>query len=193
MPTDRPSPTTGRAAKPDRDSLTSPPAPSINEALGGVFLMKITRRGFTRGAISLAVGSQLGGVAMAQSRPGLEPALAAIRAHGEAHLAYFGLPGMTLGVTAPDGFTTVLNFGLANREARTPITPDTLFQIGSISKVMTAPLLHQFASEGRLKLSDRANDVFPALPLPAGNTISVQHLLDHVAGLPGDEPLWIEG
>ena len=100
---------------------------------------------------------------------------------------------MTLGITAPNGFSTVLNFGYADREARAPIAADTLFQIGSISKVMTATLLHQFASEGRFKLSDRATDVLPALPLPAGNAISVQHLLDHVAGLPGDEPLWIEG
>src|SRR4029078_13656189 len=114
--------------------------------------MKLTRRGFTRGAVGLALGSQLGGLAFAQARPGLEPALAAIRAHGEAHLAYFGLPGMTLGLTAPDGFSTVLNFGYANREARTPIHPDTLFQIGSISKVMTAALLHQFAGEGRFQL-----------------------------------------
>jgi CubicO group peptidase (beta-lactamase class C family) len=155
--------------------------------------MELTRRGFTRGALGLALGGQLGGVAFAQTRPGLDPALAAIRAHGEAHLAYFGLPGMTLGLTTPDGFSTVLNFGYADREARTPIAPDTLFQIGSISKVMTATLLHQFASEGRFKLSDRASDVLPALPLPAGNAITVQHLLDHVAGLPGDEPLWIEG
>ena len=155
--------------------------------------MEITRRGFTRGAVGLALGTQLGGIAFAQSRPGLEPALAAIRAHGESHIAYFGLPGMTLGLTTPDGFSTVLDFGYANREARTPITPDTLFQIGSISKVMTATLLHQFASEGRFKLSDRASDVLPVLPLPTGNTITVQHLLDHVAGLPGDEPLWVEG
>jgi len=159
--------------------------------------MEITRRGFTRGAVGLALGSQLGARAFAQSspatRPGLEPALAAIRAHGEAHLAYLGIPGMTLGLTAPDGFSTVLNFGYANREARSPITPDTLFQIGSISKVMTATLLHQFASERRFNLSDRASDLLPVLPLPAGNTITVQHLLDHVAGLPGDEPLWLEG
>src|SRR5205085_10407121 len=120
--------------------------------------MEISRRGFTRGAVGLALGSQVVARAFAQwtgARPGLEPALAAIRAHGEAHLAYFGIPGMTLGLTAPDGFSTVLNFGYANREARTPITSDTLFQIGSISKVMTATLLHQFAGEGRFNLSDR--------------------------------------
>ena len=155
--------------------------------------MDITRRGFTRGAVGLALGSQLGAAAFAQPRGDLAPALAAIRAYGEAHLRYFGLPGMTLGLTMPDGSSSVLNFGFSNADARTPITPDTLFQIGSISKVMTASLLHQFAAEGRFKLTDRMSDVLPAMPLPAGNAIQVQHMLDHVAGLPGDAPLWTSG
>jgi CubicO group peptidase (beta-lactamase class C family) len=155
--------------------------------------MELTRRGFARGAVGLALGSQLGAAAFAQSRPGLSAALAAIRAHGEAHLAYIGIPGMTLGLTAPDGFSTVLNFGFADREARSPITSDTLFQIGSISKVMTAAVLHQMANERRFSLSDRASDLLPSLPLPSGNAITLQHLIDHVAGLPGDEPLWVEG
>ena len=62
--------------------------------------MELTRRGFARGAVGLALGSQLGAAAFAQSRPGLSAALAAIRAHGEAHLAYIGIPGLTLGLTA---------------------------------------------------------------------------------------------
>ena len=100
---------------------------------------------------------------------------------------------MTLGLTTPDGFATVLNFGFANADARTPITADTLFQIGSISKVMTATLLHQFAAEGRFSLTDRMSACCPAFPLPRGNAIQVQHLLDHVAGLPGDAPLFPDG
>jgi len=100
---------------------------------------------------------------------------------------------MTLGVTTPDGFGTVLNFGYANAEARTPITPDTLFQVGSISKLMNAAMIHQFAGEGRLRLTDRISDLLPAIPLPRGNTIHVQHLLDHVAGIPGDAPAFPDG
>src|SRR5438876_5355186 len=115
--------------------------------------MQLTRRGFTGGALSLALGSQFSVAGFAQStRADLAPAVAAIRAHGEAHRVRFGLPGLTLGLTTPDGFTTVLDFGYANADARTPITPDTLFQIGSISKSLTAMLIHQFAAEGRLSL-----------------------------------------
>src|SRR5881275_3216798 len=129
--------------------------------------MHISRRGFTGGALSFALGSQLGVPAFAQARSDLAPALTAIRAYGEAHRRRFGLPGLTLGVTTPDGFSTVLDFGFANADARTPIRPDTLFQIGSISKSMTATAIHQFVAEGRLSLVARISDLLPDIPLPA--------------------------
>jgi CubicO group peptidase (beta-lactamase class C family) len=154
--------------------------------------MLISRRAFTGGALSVALGSQLAFPAFAQDSK-RAAALAAIRSYGQAHLDHFRLPGMTLGVTTPDGFGTVLNFGYANAEARTPITPDTLFQVGSISKLMNAAMIHQFAGEGRLRLTDRISDLLPAIPLPRGNAIQVQHLLDHVAGIPGDAPAFPDG
>ncbi len=154
--------------------------------------MLISRRAFTGGALSAALGSQLAVPSFAQS-PKLAGALSAIRAYGQAHLDHFRLPGMTLGVTTPDGFSTVMNFGYANADARTPITPDTLFQVGSISKLMNAAVLHQFVGEGRLKLTDRISSLLPSIPLPQGNTIEIQHLLDHVAGLPGDAPAFPDG
>ena len=155
--------------------------------------MQISRRAFTGGALSVALGSRLSAAAVAQPASDLAPALAAIRAYGEAHRNRFGLPGLTLGLTTPDGFSTTLEFGYANADARTPITPDTLFQIGSISKSMTSTLLHQFAAAGRLNLTDRISAIMPEFPLPRGNTITVQHMLDHVAGLPGDAPLFPDG
>jgi CubicO group peptidase (beta-lactamase class C family) len=155
--------------------------------------MNIDRRTFAGGALSLALGSQLTSPAFGQKRPELEAALASIRAYGEAHLSYNNLPGMTLGLVMPDGWRAVINFGHANADARSPITLDTLFQIGSISKVMVAALLHQFAAEGRLRLTDRLNDLLPSIPFPPGNAIQVQHMLDHVAGLPGDAPVFSDG
>ena len=155
--------------------------------------MQVTRREFTGGALSFALGAQLSAAARAQPSPALAHAVDAIRAYAEAHCSTFGLPGLTLGLTLPDGFARTLHFGFANADARTPITDSTLFQVGSISKVMTAALIHQLAAEGRLRLTDRVSDLMPAVPLPAGNTVQVQHLLDHVAGLPANAPLFPEG
>ena len=154
--------------------------------------MVITRRAFTGGALGLALGTRLAAPAFADE-PKLAAALAAIRAYGDAHLRHFGLPGMTLGISLPGGFTTVMDFGYADAGTRSPITPDMLFQIGSISKLVNAAVLHQFVAEGRLRLTDRISDLVPAVPLPAGNTIEVQHLLDHVAGIPSDFPLTADG
>ncbi len=157
--------------------------------------MDLSRRGFTAGALSagVAFGVQLNAPVFAQARSNLSAALASIRAYGEAHRTQFTLPGLTLGLTTPGGYAEVLNFGYANADARTSITPETLFQIGSISKVMTAAVLHQLSAEGRFRLTDRVSVLVPAFPLPIGNTITVQHLLDHTAGLPGDAPLFPDG
>lgn len=152
--------------------------------------MHLSRRGFTGGALSLALGSQLAVPSLAQPRNDYSAALATIRAQGEAHIRYFGLPGMTLGLSTPDGFSTVLDFGFANADARTPITPGTLFQIGSISKSMVAALIHQFAAEGRITLSSPVSSLLPEIALPADNGITLQHLLDHTAGLPDDAPIF---
>jgi D-alanyl-D-alanine carboxypeptidase len=155
--------------------------------------MQVSRRTFNGGALSVALGSQLAPAALAQARPELADALASIRAYGEAHLRYNYLPGMTLGLVTPDGQRTVLNFGYANADARTPITPDTLFQIGSISKMMLAAVMHQLAGAGRIRLTDRLSALLPSIPLPSGNRIELQHMLDHVAGLPEGAPMFPEG
>jgi CubicO group peptidase (beta-lactamase class C family) len=155
--------------------------------------MLITRRGFTGGALSMALASQLAHPARAQANATLATALVAIRRFAEAQRAFFGLPGITLGVTTPDGFATTLDFGVANLDSRAAIGPDTLFQIGSITKCMTALLLHQFAAHGRLNLGARLSDLMPAIPLPSGNAVTLQHLLDHVAGLPADAPVFPKG
>ena len=152
--------------------------------------MRVTRRTFTGGVVGIALGSQQASEAFAEAHSKIGAALAAIRAYGDAHLSYNHLPGMTLGLVTPEGQRTVLNFGYANLDARTPITPDTLFQVGSISKVMLAAVIHQLASEKRISLGDRLTDRLPAVPLPAGNLIELQHLLDHVAGLPEGAPMF---
>ena len=155
--------------------------------------MLISRRAFAGGALSFAIGSQIGAPAFGQAPARLGAALAAIRAYGEAHRSYFGLPGMTLGLTTPDGFSITLDFGFANRDSQAAITPATLFQIGSITKSMVAALIHQDAAEGRLHLTDRISDLLPAIALPSGNGITIQNLLDHTAGLPDGAPLSSQG
>ena len=155
--------------------------------------MKLCRRSFTGGALSVALGSQLATPAFAADERQIAGALAAIRAFGEAELSFNHLPGMTLGIATPDGRRFVLNFGYANLDSRAPITADTLFQVGSITKLMVAALIHQLAAAGKLRLDDRISELVPQVPLPPNEPIEVQHLLDHVAGLASDVPMYPEG
>jgi D-alanyl-D-alanine carboxypeptidase len=153
----------------------------------------LTRRAFAGGLAGLAVSGPLGGMARAQGGSNLEAALAAIRAYAGAHKAMFNLPGMIVGLTAPGGFATTFDVGAASLEGPRAIGPDTLFQIGSISKLITALLVHQFAAEGRFALTDPIAQLLPTVPVPASAGITVQQLLDHRSGLPGDAPLFPPG
>src|SRR5215203_7491203 len=106
--------------------------------------MQIDMRSFAKGAVAFAASGALTdsvaaqvGAAAASTR---QPAMASIQAYADAHRSWFGLPGLTLGVTSPSGFATVIHSGYSNAEVKRPISGETLFQIGSITKVFTAAL-----------------------------------------------------
>lgn len=151
--------------------------------------MLLSRRAFTGSALSAAVALQLPASARAQHAASVAAAITAIGAYAEAHRRTLGLPGMTIGLSFPGGRSEVLNVGVADLASQVPIGNRTLFQIGSISKMMNAALLQQLAAEGRFSFGDRISNLLPNIALPAGNIITVQHLLDHVAGLASDPPL----
>lgn len=153
----------------------------------------LSRRAFSGGALSLTLASQWGARALARPQVELSGAVAAIRAYGEQHRAYFGLPGLTVGLTTPAGLVTVLDFGFANADSRRSISPETLFQIGSITKSMVAALIHQFVAKGRFALGSRLSDLLPIIRLPAANTITVQQVLDHTSGLADSPPMFLQG
>ncbi len=150
----------------------------------------LSRRAFSGGALGLALTSQWTSKALAQSRPDLSGALAAIHAYGEQHRAFFDLPGLTLGLTTGDGLSTIFEFGAANADSQRSIAPETLFQIGSITKSMVAVLIHQFVAEGRFALGNRLTDLLPIIRLPAGSPITVQEVLDHTSGLADSPPMF---
>ena len=56
--------------------------------------------------------------------------------------------------------------GLADVEGRRPITPDTVFRLGSITKQFTAAVILQLVQEGRISLDDPVSRFFPDYPQP---------------------------
>ncbi|NTF86376.1 beta-lactamase family protein [Agrobacterium rhizogenes] len=93
-------------------------------------------------------------------------------------------PGAALLVIDHDEITYSKCYGLADLETQRPITTDTSFYLGSISKQFTTMAIMLLAEDGRLNYEDCLPAYFPQLPLWSAE-ISIRHLLHHTAGLPG--------
>ena len=91
-------------------------------------------------------------------------------------------PGCALAVVQAGTVTYARGYGMANLETGTPITPDSIFDIGSVSKQFTAMAVVLLAQDGRLSLDDDVRKYLPELP-DYGTTITVANLLHHTSGL----------
>jgi CubicO group peptidase (beta-lactamase class C family) len=103
-------------------------------------------------------------------------------------MARWTVPGVAVGVLR-DGQRELHGYGLASVETEQPVRPDTLFQIGSISKVYTATFIMRLVDEGKLALDEPIITYLPELKLAdaqAQQTITLRHLLSHTSGLFGD-------
>ena len=73
-------------------------------------------------------------------------------------------------------------YGLASVELGVPITPATVFDIGSVSKQFTAMSVVLLAQDGKLSLDDEIQRFIPEIPRYA-RPITIRHLLHHTSGL----------
>jgi beta-lactamase class C len=96
-------------------------------------------------------------------------------------MARYGIPGMAVGVVA-NGHRQVYDFGVASKATRQPVTEDTLFEIGSISKAFTATLAAYAQVTGKLSLSDPASKDLPSLRGSSFDRVSLINLGTHTAG-----------
>ncbi|WP_327673596.1 MULTISPECIES: serine hydrolase domain-containing protein [unclassified Streptomyces] len=98
------------------------------------------------------------------------------------------VPGAQVAVLV-DGEVVDAAAGVVNRATGVPVTPDAVFQIGSITKVWTATLIQQLANEGRLDLDRPVRQYLPEFALAdehAAATVTVRQLLCHTSGVEGD-------
>lgn len=100
----------------------------------------------------------------------------------------WGVPGISIGILH-DGQVEFAGHGVANIETGMPVAPETLFQVGSISKVLTATLMMALVDEGRVDIEVPIVTYVPELALSdpsARDSITIRHLLTHMAGFYGD-------
>ena len=98
------------------------------------------------------------------------------------------IPGLALGVWH-DGIEQVAGFGVTSVENPLPVTPDTLLQVGSISKTFTATALMMLMEAGQVKLDTPIRAYLPDFRVSDEDVaarVTIQHLLTHTGGWLGD-------
>ena len=119
--------------------------------------------------------------------------LSALSRYAEQHVRDWGLPGMTVCVVDRDGYAGFITSGYADLDRRTRVNSEHLFQIGSISKVFTALTLYSMHQDGKLAPNARVRQVLPEIAIANANDVTLQHLLNHTSGLPGNAPAVPDG
>jgi beta-lactamase class C len=97
------------------------------------------------------------------------------------------IAGMAVGVIVGDKHY-VLNYGVASKETSKPVTRDTLFELGSVSKTLTATLASYAQVSGYLSLSDPTSKFLPSLQQSPFGKVSLLNLGTHT---PGGLPLQV--
>ena len=108
-----------------------------------------------------------------------------------AYLRDHKIPGCAI-MVRHHGKVLMRGYGKANLEYGVDVTPQTLFQSGSVGKQFTAMAVMLLVEEGKLSLDDPVSKYLKDdLKVPdAWSGITVRHLLTHTSGL-GDYPKWI--
>ncbi len=91
-------------------------------------------------------------------------------------------PGAAVIVTEGGKTVYAAGRGLADLDAKTPITADTVFRIGSIAKQFSAAVMLDLVAEGKVSLDDPLSKYLPDFPQP-GASATVRQLLNHTSGI----------
>jgi CubicO group peptidase (beta-lactamase class C family) len=100
----------------------------------------------------------------------------------------YQVPGVVVGILQ-DGRMATAGFGVTNVDHPLPVTDETLFQIGSITKTFTATLTMQLVEEGALALDQPVQAHLPDFKVAdpeVSRQVTIRHLLTHSSGWPGD-------
>ncbi len=106
---------------------------------------------------------------------------AALDARLETLRANAGIPGISASIVFPDGGVWEGSAGLRDVALKSPVTAETVFPAGSISKTFTSALTLALVEDGRIGLDVPVVAYLPALKVDP--TITIRQLLDHRSGL----------
>jgi CubicO group peptidase (beta-lactamase class C family) len=111
----------------------------------------------------------------------------------EAAMRQWKVPGMAVGIVQRDRVVYLKGFGVRDIKTGQPVTPDTLFDIGSCTKAFTAASVAILVDEGKMRWDARVSDYVPSFHLYdplADEYVTMRDLLTHRTGLQGTDLLW---
>jgi CubicO group peptidase (beta-lactamase class C family) len=91
-------------------------------------------------------------------------------------------PGCAVAISRDGVLDYARGYGMSNLEYDVAITPESIFNVASVSKQFTAFAIGLLAQEGKLSLQDDIRKYVPELP-DYGHTVTIAHMLHHTAGL----------
>jgi D-alanyl-D-alanine carboxypeptidase len=100
----------------------------------------------------------------------------------KAEMRQHPIPGLALEIIRNGKCIKRAGYGLANLEWRAPVTPQTVFEIGSVTKQFTAAGILLLVQDGKLSLDDRISLHLKNTP-EIWKDITVRHLLTHTSGI----------
>jgi len=92
------------------------------------------------------------------------------------------IPGLALAVMRDGQIIKAQGYGLSNIELNVPVSPQTIFQSGSVGKQFTATGIMMLVEEGKVGLDDKITKYFPGAP-DSWNKFTVRNLLTHTSGI----------
>ena len=158
----------------------------------------ISRRALLRNGFNAGVGavviSQLPGARqpilaasanVQRAAERFQPAYKRLDAFIAQHMNETGAPGMTLALADRNGLLRTSQYGFADLKAGVKVGPQTLFEIGSISKSFVSLAILSLVDEGKIDLHKPVIEYLPWLKIESKYPpFTTHHLLTHTAGLP---------
>jgi CubicO group peptidase (beta-lactamase class C family) len=95
--------------------------------------------------------------------------------------------GLAVGIIKDGKVIKTKGYGYSNLELNIPVTTNTVFKLGSVSKHMIAVATMKFIQEGKLRSDDPVTKFFADAP-PHWGKITIRHLLNHTSGLIRESP-----
>ena len=149
-------------------------------------MREFSRRQFIIGSAMVSAAVLINPRNLLAQSAAVQPLFAKLDEYIARHMRETVAPGMTLALANRDGVIRVSTYGFADTKEKARVVPETMFEIGSISKSFVALALLQLRDEGKLDLNKPVVEYLPWLKINSKFApVTTHHLLNHTAGLPG--------